>query len=141
MKDESSPITSDELVIRLIWSDFYRPDLTEVIRERAFKPREEETDGISVFRSECLSDPRDALAVMSPEKQAKYALALLPVAEILALGLTVQPAMIHRVPGHAAIPELTITALTNDSVKCKDLQRQLATIASRNVIPPAGPKT
>ena len=108
MKDESAPITPDEYVIRLVWTAFYRPTSAEVILERAFKPRDDETDGISVFRAACLNDARDALAVMAPEKQGRYALALLPIADILSLGLTVQPAKIEKVPGHAMLPELTI---------------------------------
>lgn len=138
MKDESSPITPDEDVIRLIWEAFYQPDPHAKISESAFKPRADETDGISVFRAACLADPRDVLAVMAPERQSKYVLALLPVAEIIALGLTVQPAKIEQVSGHAVIPELNIDAFTADSRSSRVIQKALAAIAARNVIPPAG---
>lgn len=73
---------------------------------------------------------------MAPEKRGRYAIALLPVAEILALGLTVEPARIESIPGHAVLPELTIDFHTSDKAKCRELQRKLATIAARSVIQP-----
>ncbi len=136
MKDESTPVSPDEVVIRLIWGKFIKPNRPVPVSEQAFQPRADETDGISVFRMACLNVPGDALTVMGPEKRDKYVLAMLPVAEILVLGLTVAPARIDALTGHATLPELNIVATTSDSARCKDWQKQLAVIASRNVIPP-----
>lgn len=136
MKDETSPVSPDEIVVRLIWKDFYKPDQPKPVGERAFRPRPDETGGISVFRAACLSDPRDVLSVIAPEKRDKYALALLPVSELLALGLSVTPAKIDAIPGHAVLPEVTIGFHTADKAKCQVVQRQLAALAAKNLIPP-----
>lgn len=134
MKDETSPVSPDEVVARLIWKDFYKPTEPVPVREGAFRPKPGETDGISVFRAACLNDPRDVLAVIAPEKRDKYALALLPVSELLMLGLTVQPAKIDTIPGHAVIPELNITGIPTGPAG-RALLRQLAAIAAKSLIP------
>lgn len=141
MKREDEPVTPDESVIRLVWGAFLRPGERVPVLPVAFKPRDDETDGISVFRSACLSDPKDALAAMAPEKRNGYAIALIPVAELLAFGLSVAPAKIDAVPGHAVIPELNITAVKADRNRWKVLQLQLSAIAAKNLISPAEPKT
>lgn len=142
MKDETSPVSPDELVVRLVWRDFHRPGQDQPVLDRAFLPRSNETTGISVFRLACLSTVTDALKVMAPEKRDGYALALIPVAELTALGLSVEPAKVDEVPGHALLPELNRTLLTDDPEKCRDLQHSLAVLAAKNLIPPAEqPKT
>lgn len=132
MKDETTPVSPDELVVRLIWKDFYTPGQPAPVGEGAFRPKRNETDGISVFRAACLNDPSDVLAVIAPEKRDKYALALVPVSELLSLGLTVQPAKIDALAGHAVVPELNVLAGATN----RALLRQLAAIAARNLIPP-----
>src|SRR4051812_42616149 len=106
MKAESDPVAPDEVVLRMIWRDLFDAGVVPPIMPRAFRPRDNEGDGISVFRSACLAAPTDALAVLAPDKRSLYAIAAVPVAELTALGLTVQPARIDTVPGHAVIPEL-----------------------------------
>ena len=76
----------------------------------------------------------DAVEVIAEEKRDLYAIALLKVADLLALALTVRPAKIDIVPGHAVIPELNIVNCKADRVRCKTLQKQLAEIASRKII-------
>ncbi len=141
MKDEDEPVTPDESVVRLVWGAFLRPGEPVPVQPVAFKPRDDETDGISVFRAACLNDPKDALAAMTPDKRARYAIAVIPVAELLALGLSVKPAKIDAVPGHAVIPELNITAVKSDRAWWKVLQLQLVELAAKNLIPPAEPPT
>jgi hypothetical protein len=84
LKNEDEPIQPDECVVRLIWQDYFQPELALPIQPGAFEPRKNETDGISVFRLACLKDARDALAVIAEEKREKYAIAVLSVAEISA---------------------------------------------------------
>jgi hypothetical protein len=141
MKDERDPVSPDEVVVRLIWADFYKPNAAAIIRDRAFLPRTDEEAGISVFRLACLQEPQDALAVMAPEKRGRYGLALIAVAELAALGLSVEPARIDKVPGHAVIPELNSNLAASDSKRCSELQSCLAKLAAMNLIPPAEPKT
>lgn len=142
MKSENEPVTPDEFVVRLIWHQFLRPGEPVPVQPVAFKPRDDETEGISVFRLACLSDPKDTLAAMLPEKRDRYAIAVLPVAELLALGLSVKPARIESVPGHAVIPELNITAVKAGRLWWKELQLKLVALAAKNLAPPAElPKT
>lgn len=141
MKDERAPVSPDEVVVRLIWKDYYRPNEARPVRDRAFLPRPSDDTGLSVFRLACLGGARDALVVMAPEKRDQYALALLPVADLLALGLSVEPAKIDTVPGHAVIPELNSALATSDAKRCADIQKALVALAAKNLIPPAESKT
>ncbi|HVK16287.1 MAG TPA: hypothetical protein VM533_05015 [Fimbriiglobus sp.] len=134
MKDEGEPVTPDEFVIRLIWWDFYDATADPVLHPKAFLPKPSETDGISVFRAACLSDPTEVLAVIAEEKRGKYAVAMLPVSEVVAVGLTVQPAKIDAIPGHTVLPELNATAVGADRPRWKLVQKRLAEIASKNVV-------
>ena len=137
MKDESLPVLQDELIVRLIWNQYYRPDLVRIVRDNAFLPRSSETDGISVFRLSYLNDPKDALLVMEPEKRDLYAISLLPAFEIFGLGLTIQPEKIDILPGHAIIPELSYIEYMLDRTKCKDIIRALALLSGKNSMLPA----
>lgn len=141
MKDENAPVSPDEVVVRLVWTDFYKPNLAVPVRDRAFLPRASDDTGLSVFRLACLADARDALAAIAPDKRDKYALALIPVAELTALGLSVEPAKIDAAPGHAVIPELNSGLLAADPGKCAEFQHKLAAVAAKNLIPPEPPKT
>jgi hypothetical protein len=141
MKDETSPVSPDELVVRLIWKDFYKPDQEPPLSGSSFLPRPDETEGFSVFRLACLGDPTDALLAMAPEKRDRYAIAVISVADLLALGLSVKPAKIDAIPGHAVIPELNPAAVKGDRKWWKGLQMKLTELAAKNLTPPAEPKT
>ena len=134
MKREDEPITPDEFVIRAIWTGFYNPQNPLPILATAFRPRPDETDGISVFRAACVAKPEDVLVVFAEDKRDKYALALLPVAELLKLGLTVEPAKIEATPGHAVLPELNCTAVSSDKAKWREIQNKLAELANANLV-------
>jgi hypothetical protein len=138
MKGEDEPITPDELVVRCIWNFHYKPALAAPVVREAFEPRKDETDGISVYRLACLTSFEQALGAFAEDKRHQYAIALLPVSEIEKLGLTVVPAKIERVPGHAVIPELNIAAFLQDRAKSRGIQKELTAIANRNIV--RGPK-
>lgn len=134
MRQEDEPVLPEESVLRLIWRDYFRPGLDLEVQPAAFEPRKNESDGISVFRLACLDNPSDALAVIAEDKRDKYAIAVLPVAAVLALGLTVNPAKIAAVPGHAVLPELSAPSCKADKARCKTLQKKLAEIASLAIV-------
>ena len=136
MKAEDEPVTPDELVIRLIWKQYYNPDLALPIQQGAFSPRPDETDGISIFRAACVGSPEDVLTVFAADKQDGYAIALLPVSELTTLGLSVQPAKIDAVPGHAVVPELNIVATTAAKPRWRIIQKQLAALANDRIVRP-----
>lgn len=134
MKHENEPIAADELVVRLIWGQFFEKKSPSAVKERAFAPKDQETDGISVFRASCLTNPEDVLNVITPAKRDLYGVVLLTVADVTDLGLSVQPAPILELPGHAVIPELNIAAANNDRSVTSNLQQALARLANQNVI-------
>ena len=133
-RSEEEPISPDESVLRLIWGDYFKPGLALSVQPAAFEPHKNDTDGISVFRLACLSNPGEALAVIADGKRERYATVSLPIAELAALGLTVRPDKIAKVPGHAVVPELNIESCRADKPRCKTLQKQLAESASRNIV-------
>jgi hypothetical protein len=139
MKDESEPVTPDEFVVRLIWTFNFKVEAAQPIRREAFEPKSHETDGVSVFRAACLNDPEQALDVMAADKRDGYAIALLPVSEILKLELTVVPAKIDAVPGHSVLPELNILDWKADKARWRVIQTRLAEIACGYLVRP--PKT
>ena len=134
MKDEDEPVTHDEVVLRLIWGQFFRDGTIPKISPKAFLPKSGEADGISVFRVVCLADPLDVMRVIAEEKREKYGIARLAVSELSAMGLTVSPARIESIPGHAVVPELNIVAVDVDKEQCEDWLEALAEIAARDVI-------
>jgi len=134
MKREDESVTPDEFVIRAIWTGFYNPQNPLPILAAAFRPRPDETDGISVFRAACVAKPEDVLVVFAEDKRDRYALALLHVAELQKLGLTIEPAKIEATPGHAVLPELNCTAVSADKAKCREIQNKLAELASANLV-------
>ncbi len=134
MNSEDEPIAKEEYILRLIWKDFFIDGVPPKISERAFRPRPDETDGISVFRESCLSDPNEILNVIAEAKREKYAIVRLPVYELLAMGLSVRSSKIESLAGHAVVPELNIVALHSDMKQTQKLQNALAEIAKNNVI-------
>jgi hypothetical protein len=134
MKPENDPVTDDEFVLRLIWEDYFKPDLDLPIQARAFEPKKNEIDGISVFRQDCLHSPSDTLAVIAEDKRNRYYIARVAVRELLVMGLTVRPDPISTAPGHAVLPELNINAFNSDRLRWKEVLKQLAELASRNIV-------
>jgi hypothetical protein len=134
MKNEDEPVTPDEWVIRLIWSDYYDATLVLPIQPGAFSPRKNETDGISVFRAACVPNPEDVLTVLAEDKRDKYAITLLSVAELTALGLNVKPAKIDLLPGHSVLPELNIVNWKADKAHWRDIQKLLAALANDHIV-------
>ena len=139
MKSEDEPVTENESVIRLIWGEFLRPGERAPMLSVSFRPRDDETDGISVYRLACLKDPTEARLAMAPEKRDRYAIAVIPMAELTALGLSVLPSKNDLVRGHAVIPEMNIAALKANRRYWKDIELKLVDIAMRNLLPPIEP--
>ena len=133
---ETDPVAPDEMLVRLVWKSFYKPADRVAVRPSAFTARADETEGISLFRLACLPSAEAALAVMAPEKQGRYAVTLIPAAEVFGLGLTVTPAPIPTVPGHAVIPELNCVTETTDSMRVQNAKLKLAELATANVVRP-----
>jgi hypothetical protein len=134
MTPESDPISLDEFVIRCVWQDYFDAALPVPVLARAFMPRKDEVDGISVFRLACVTAAEDVLTVFAADKRAGYALVLLAVADLEKLGLTLEPAPIPAVPGHAVLPELNVVRCKADKPWCDGIRKRLAVLASQRVV-------
>lgn len=135
MKSEDAPVTDDELVLRLVWRDFYKDGDPLKIKPRAFHPRDDETTGISVFRLACLVAPSDALrALPDPAKRTKYAIVAMSVAELKTLGITVTPDRNPSVPGHALLSELNSASWSTDKATWLPKVEKLAAASERCVM-------
>lgn len=139
MKAEDEAVSADEQVLRLIHPVYYKADLALPIQPEAFRPLDSGETGLSVFRLDCLRDPLDALTAIAEGKRSLYYIACLAVADLKSLGLSVQPEPVAALPGHAIIPELNTIAYHQDKVFWKQVQRQLAELASRNIVHRPGP--
>jgi hypothetical protein len=135
MKSEDDPVSDEEIVLRLIWHQFYKQDDSPSIKPRAFHPRNDEVTGISVFRLDCLPSPEDALnALPDPEKRRLYYIAGLPVTSLRLLGLTVVPDKIEQISGHAVLQELNCNSWSADKAIWKPKVEELARIASEQIV-------
>ena len=132
MRAESEPVTADEILLRLIWETYFRPEDELLIRPNGFGPKPNESDGISVFRLACLNSADEVMAVIAPAKQSRYAIVAIPASAVFALGMTVVPDPVPAVPGHAVIPELN--SRTAGTISTADRQLALAELASTAVI-------
>ena len=135
MKPETDPISDDEIVLRLVWRDYFKEGDNLPVKPRAFYPRGDEHSGISVFRAACVAGPADILAALpKAENRPRYAIAALAVADLKAFGLTVVPDQIAAVPGHAVLTELNSVGWAADKVFWQSVVEGLARLASRSII-------
>ena len=134
MKSENEPVTLDEFVLRLIWRDYYKEGEPPRISPRAFLPKPNEADGISVFRAACLRNVDEVLTVVALAKRDLYAIVSLSVADLTSLGLSVLIAPITTLPGHAVLPELNSVVVKSDPRWTASVQQSLAELASHNVL-------
>src|SRR5437867_5195606 len=113
--DEHSPVTDSEFVYRRIYRSYYQAGLPiALLHPAAFRPNQNDTSGISVFRA-ALVQAADTLTNIEASKRDQYYGARLAVADLRRLGLTVVPDPDpNGPPGHAVIPELNWQAYRAD---------------------------
>lgn len=129
MSDECDPVTTDEYVLRQIHKRSYDPSLPVPVIRTAFEPNKNDRTGISVFRERFTTPAKLANYGRQP---GRYYIARLSVRDLRRLGLTVIPAPVKGgLPGHAVIPELNSST---DKRRSKELQRDLAKLASRDIV-------
>lgn len=134
MDDENQPVEDDEGVYRRIHRMYYQLGLPIPIQPASFRPNENDTTGISVFR-ERFGEPADTLSSVDVEKRKDYYLARLAVRDLRRLGLSVVPEPDRNGPrGHAVIPELSCKAYHADKQRMKQLLLELAKLASAAIV-------
>ncbi len=87
-----------------------------------------------MFRASCVAAPEAVLAVFAESKRSLYALVAISVSDIYAMGLSVEPASIAEVSGHALIPELNAEICKADKQWCDGIKKGLAILASNRVL-------
>jgi hypothetical protein len=133
MKAETEPITPEEWLIRLVWHERFSGKVP-IISKSAFEPRKPETEGISFFREDCLSNPEEALLVIAEEKRPRYGMVRVSVSQLRELNYTVQSKPIQTIPGHVVIPELNYTEYSRNRSLFVLPLLTLAKTASDNII-------
>jgi hypothetical protein len=132
--DESEPVHESEFVYRRVHDSFFDAALPVPIRSEAFRPSEQDSSGLSVFRQRFI-DPKGTLTNIDPAKASRYYVVRLAVRDLLGLGMTVVPEPTSTgAPGHAVIPELSWPAYSADKPRAKVLLRELAKLASVAIV-------
>jgi hypothetical protein len=131
-RDERSRVLPDEALLRRIHKNHYKFTKQTSVERVAFEPNKNDTDGLSVFRAAFVS-PTDLVA----GARDTYYVAKIMVAELQRFSppLSVIPdSDPEQPPGHALIPEANFVRLKNEKYPSKELQRDLAKIASNNIV-------
>jgi hypothetical protein len=132
--DEYDPVHEDELIYRRIHRSFFDPAVDPPIRAEAFRPREDDTTGLSVLRA-LFVQPEATCANIDPARAHDYYVARLSVRALQALGLTVEPDPIAGgPPGHAVIPQLTWANYQANKKQRKTTLFELAKLASADIV-------
>ena len=136
MKSETDPITDNEYLLRRVRLKRFRTSDIPIISPNAFEPRTKgrdiDTEGISLYRESCLSNPVDILATVSEERVGEYGIVRIPVACLKSLGLTAHPSPDPLIPGHVVIPELNSTDYSNCKSAFTSIKLELARLASED---------
>jgi hypothetical protein len=132
--DEHEPIQDDEFVYRRIHRNFYDANIPTCIRREAFRPSYNDDTGLSVFRA-AFVQPADTLANIEASKQNDYYVVRIAMQDLHRLGLTVVPEPDpDGPPGHAVIPELSWQAYQANKQHLKQVQLELAKLASSAIV-------
>jgi hypothetical protein len=133
--DEHDPVNDGEFVYRRVHRTFFNPIAQIAVQFAAFRPNQNDTTGLSVFRAGFSGGPEDVLANLPPEKAKDYYVARLAVRDLLDLGLTVKPEPVPGGPlGHAVIPQLNWPDYLAQKQRWKPISTELARLASASIV-------
>jgi len=132
--NQDDEIGTDEYVYRRVLNkqDIIDLSLRSPLQRSAFRPTNNDVDGISVFREKFTSPEALISAGQSP---LGYHVVRLPVKEILEAGLTIiTDPQDNQLPGHALIPDITIQEYDNPQGKnlSKIKQKKLSDIVNKD---------
>lgn len=99
--EEYEPISDDEILYRRVPVSM-KWVTQEDVKPEAFRPREEDTTGLSVSRKKFLTVEQ---AAKGTSKQGYYVLEL-RAGDMRKSGIDVEPRPIEQTPGHSEIPSL-----------------------------------
>lgn len=132
--DDLQPVAADEFFYRRIHCSFVDAELPIPIQAAAFRPNPKDRTGLSVFRARFV-EPAGTLTTVAEEKRADYLVVRIHIQDLRRLGLSILPEPNpDGPPGHAVIPELSWDRYNADKKRSKEVQFELADIASRNIV-------
>ena len=123
MSDGTEPITDDEILYRRIPTrpDYYNPDTSDRPSPLAFRPRDDDTTGLSVFRAKYVTPT----GLAENDRGKRYFIGFLRASVMRSFGMDVVPDPIPPTNlGHAEIPDLT--SETKRTKRGKELMVALA---------------
>lgn len=128
---QGDAVTPDEAVFRRIPKSRFHEGDDVPVDPVAFRPREDDIEGLSVYRAKKVGPREVALAYRMP---GDCFVARLAVADLLDLHLSVVPdERPDELPGHALIPELSWGRYQADKGRSKGIQFALASLASKAI--------
>jgi hypothetical protein len=132
---EEGPVDPRESVFRRIpiIPNSYDPSLATPVGALAFRPTDDDVDGISLYRELFVSAQDVARSARKPA--SFYVVARLNAAEILALDVRLVPTP-GNLPGHVSIPEINKKDYADKAKKLRivELNRYLAVLASKDIV-------
>lgn len=128
--DGTEPVGLDEVVYRRIpvSTGWYSPSTG--LSPRAFRPRVDDVDGLSLTRSKYASAEDAARG----SGTSGYYIAVLPVARLVLAGLSVVPRPLPENKGHVEMPELTYGNRKSD--RSLEIMTALAQTVTSEVLGP-----
>lgn len=110
--DGTEPISDDEILYRRIpeSENLYDPAIGAPPSFRAFRPRPYDTTGLSLYRAKYTTPEQ----VAENDRGKRFYIAELRAGDLRRHGITVTPAPLPELPGHAEIPTLTNQNRTTD---------------------------
>jgi len=125
-------IGPEEFILRRIHKSHADPNQPLAILPVGFRPTKEDLAGLSVYRRAMVSP---AEVDRAGRKPGEYYVAALSVKTLSNLNLTVIPdEQEGSPPGHALIPELCFSAYQENKDRLKDVQIELARLASQAIL-------
>ena len=125
-------IGPEEFILRRIHKSHADPKQPLAILPVAFRPTKEDLVGLSVYRRALVSPEQVDRAGRKP---GEYYVVALSVKTLSTLNLSVIPdEQEGSPPGHALIPELCLSAYQKNKERLKDVQIDLARLASQAIV-------
>ena len=124
------PVDPDEYVLRRIHRGNTDPSAPTLVRRCEFEPKRRDVDGLSFYRERYTSV---AVLVNAAKSPGDVYVARLAVTQVTALGLTLEITP-GDLPGHVSAPEVSYLRFRADQVTSRELQRQLAVLASNHIV-------
>jgi hypothetical protein len=132
MSQGQDPVSDDEQVLRRVHKSHYDASLSVAIHFAAFRPSKQDTSGLSVFREKYISAAEVAAASRKPQECFVVRL-LVSTLRDLKLSVIAEEDPVG-LPGHAVIPELSVTAYGEEKKRLKDILVELSRLASSAIV-------